>query len=117
MPYYFSRGTIAYTPDTKCLYTQLAGLWALFAFILGVLLPSVDDVVFWRRACLGCLLVDVSYFYSMSEGGGGWGGFLNFATYTAWDWYTLLASVALTLVRFMVVLGVGVKGEGEKKKI
>lgn len=110
MPDYFSRGTIAYVPETKCLYTQLAGMWALFAFMHAVVLRSFDDLALWRRVCLGSLLCDVFYYHAVAEGVGGWGEFLDFGVYTGWDWYTLLASLALSSARLMVVLGVGVKG-------
>jgi hypothetical protein len=110
---HFSRGTIAYAPETKTLYTQLSGMWAFFAFVEAFVLGSFDDLRLWRRICVGFLVCDVFFYQAMAEAVGGWTVFLSPST--AWDWINLLMPVAYTAMRLYIVLGIKVNaGPGKR---
>jgi len=104
---HFSRGTIAYAPETKTLYTQLSGMWAFFAFTEAFVMGSFDDLRLWQRVCVGFLVCDVFFYQAMAEAVGGWAVFLSAST--AWDWFNILAPVAYTVMRLYVVVGIGAK--------
>jgi hypothetical protein len=111
---YFSRGTIAYAPETKSLYTQLSGMWAFFAFMEAFVMGSFDDLRLWQRICVGYLVCDVFFYHAMAEAVGGWTVFLDVPT--AWDWFTLLVPLVYTVMRLYVVLGTSVETGSEVKK-
>ena len=120
---YFSGGRFHYTPDTQVLHTQIAGLWAFLGLLEVFMLRSFDDLKLWKRFCACLLVSDAAYYHAMAQAAGGWGVWLDFRTWPAWDFVVNGLLVGVTLTRVLVVLGVGVgsgsgsgsEGEGKGK--
>lgn len=113
-----TRGAVPYDPRTHFLYTQLAGSWLFFVFLMVFMLRRFDDVGVWRWVCFGGLLQDGLFFWSVAEAVGGWGVWGDVRGWEGSDWLVLLTSVPGLLARALVVLGVGVKEgvEGGKRR-
>ena len=113
-----TRGTVPYDPGTHFLYTQLAGSWLLFVFLMVFALRRFDDVGVWRWVCAGGLLQDGLFVWSVAESVGGWGVWRDVRGWGGSDWLVFWTSVPGLLARVLVVLGVGVKEgvEGGKGK-
>ncbi|KAJ9134069.1 hypothetical protein NKR19_g8794 [Coniochaeta hoffmannii] len=62
-----TRDTATVAPDTRFLYTQLAGAWLFFAFVEAVVLRRFDDLRLWRLLCAAMLLSDAAYCHSVAQ--------------------------------------------------
>ncbi|KAH6635036.1 hypothetical protein B0J18DRAFT_462175 [Chaetomium sp. MPI-SDFR-AT-0129] len=105
-----------YTPANQFLYTQLGGAWLLFAFNEAVVLRLVDDLRVWRLLCWGMLVSDVVYHVSSVQAVGGWERFVSWGLWNGFDWAVFASAVVPMVVRVCVVLGVGVKEGGKRRR-
>ena len=62
-----TRSSVPYDPQTKFLYTALAGSWLFFVFIEVFLLRYLDDVKVWLWVCAGVLMQDALFGWSCVE--------------------------------------------------
>ena len=93
------------------LNTELAGGWLHFAFTEAIVLRLVDDVRTWRLLCMGMLLSDIAYCHSCAEAVGGWSAWLVVSDWTVEDWVVAITTWPFLMVRFAIVLGIGLKDQ------
>lgn len=110
-----TRATGTISPSSSFLYTELGGAWLYFAFVEAVVLRLFDDQRLWRVLCLGMLLSDVAYIHSAAQAVGGWGEWLDLTEWTSTDWVVFWTTAPMTLVKSLVVLGVGIKKTAGKE--
>jgi hypothetical protein len=110
-----TRETATVSPDTRFLYTELGGAWLYFAFVEAVVLRQYDDLRLWRLLCVAMLLSDATYCHSVAQAVGGWGPWLDLSRWTVADHAVFWSTAPCALVRLLLVLGVGVRGQGTKR--
>ncbi|KAK4443189.1 hypothetical protein QBC34DRAFT_213416 [Podospora aff. communis PSN243] len=110
---HFSRGTIAYAPETQVLYSQLAGMWTFLALIEAVVLSSFDDLRLWKRVAFCMLVCDVMYYHAVTGPVGGWVAFWDLRGWTGWNFFIDGALLTLTSARVAVLLSGEGKGKSE----
>ncbi|KAK5653950.1 hypothetical protein OQA88_7875 [Cercophora sp. LCS_1] len=74
---YLTRGTLSYTPASQTLYTQLGGMWLLFAWNEAVIMRVYDDLRLWKLLLVGMLISDALFYQAVAEAAGGWGELLK----------------------------------------
>lgn len=112
-----TRETItAIQPTTDFIYTQLAGGWLFISFAELVILRFVDDIKVWKLMCAGILLSDALYTHSVAQAVGGWSEWLKFWEWTGQDWGVTVTTWPFVLVRLAIVLGIGLKEGGVRKR-
>lgn len=104
-----TRSSASFVPSTTFLYTELGGAWLYFAFAEAVVLHRFDDLHLWTYLCLGMLLSDAAYCHSAAQAVGGWKAWASLANWAAEDWLVFITTAPMTVVRILIVLGVGVK--------
>lgn len=104
-----TRNSTSFVPSTAFLYTELGGAWLYFAFVEVVVLRRFDDLHLWRYLCIAMLLSDAAYCHSVAQAVGGWGAWSSLGDWTIDDWIVLVTTAPMTLVRILIVLGIGVK--------
>lgn len=112
---YLTRGTLQYTIESQPVYTQLGGLWLLFAWNGAVVLTLCDDLRLWKLLLAGMLLGDITFYQGCAEAAGGWGELLK-PEFWIWDGFT--ASVVgpwlPTILRLWIIFGI--KGQATSKE-
>ena len=103
-----TRSAVPYDPQTHFLYTELAGSWLFFVFMMAFALRHIDDLRVWRWVCIAVLLQDALYAWSVAEAVGGWGVWADVRGWEASDWLVFWTTLPAPLVRLAVVLGIGV---------
>lgn len=106
-----TRSRVPYDPATHFLYTELAGSWLLFVFLVAFALRHFDDLRVWRWVCLAVLLQDALYMWSVAEAVGGWAVWVDVKGWQVSDWLVLWTTLPGFLVRVLIVLGIGVNEE------
>ena len=106
-----TRSRIPYDPATHFLYTELAGSWLFFVFLVVFALRHFDDLRVWRWVCVAVLLQDVFFVWSVAEAVGGWDVWVDVAGWEVSDWLVFWTTLPGFLVRILIVLGIGVKDE------
>lgn len=99
-----TRGSAPYDAASQHLYTQVGGAWLYFAFIEAVVLRLHDDLCLWQLLCIGMLLSDVAYSWSVVQGLGGWENWVKVGEWCLSDWTLLLSTVPLAVVRVLILL-------------
>lgn len=106
-----TRSRVPYDPATHFLYTELAGSWLFFIFLVVFALRHFDDLRVWRWVCVAVLLQDVFYAWSVAEAVGGWKVWVDLGSWEVSDWLVFWTTLPGVLVRTLIILGIGVKEE------
>ncbi|KAK3337999.1 hypothetical protein B0H65DRAFT_445931 [Neurospora tetraspora] len=99
-----TRASVPYDAPSQYLYTQIGGAWLYFAFNQAVILRLYNDVRLWQLLCVGMLLSDAGYSWSVIQGLGGWSQWIKIGEWEASDWTLMLATLPLAVVRVLVLL-------------
>lgn len=117
-----TRSSATYDPSTQFIYTELAGAWLMLVFFEVFALRYLDDLRVWRWFCVGILLQDALFAWSVAEAVGGWAVWVDLGAWEASDWLVFWTTAPALVVRILIVLGVGIeegkgegKGEGKRK--
>ncbi|PYI09242.1 hypothetical protein BO78DRAFT_459351 [Aspergillus sclerotiicarbonarius CBS 121057] len=105
-----TRGRVSSTPEMDFLHTELGGAWLYFAFVEAVVLRVFDDEQLWRFLCAAMLISDVAWCHSAAQAVGGWGIWSNVSVWSMEDHLMFWTSAPITVMRILIVLGVGLKG-------
>lgn len=104
-----TRNSASFEPNTAFLYTELGGSWLYFSFIEAVVLRRFNDLRLWKYLCFAMLLSDAAYCHSVAQAVGGWGAWSSLSHWTTEDWVVFFTTAPMTIVRILIVLGVGLK--------
>ncbi|KAK3486102.1 uncharacterized protein B0T23DRAFT_246072 [Neurospora hispaniola] len=99
-----TRASVPYDAPSQYLYTQIGSGWLYFAFIQAVILRLYDDLRLWQLLCVGMLLSDAGYSWSVIQGVGGWSQWIKVGEWEASDWTLFWATVPLAVIRVLVLL-------------
>lgn len=80
-----------------------------------------SSLFLWRVLCVGMLISDTLFFFSMAQGVGGWGHYLDLTEWTTEDWAGFVGTAPMVLTRIFIVLGIGLRtdareGQGLKRR-
>ncbi|KAK4897379.1 hypothetical protein LTR27_004899 [Elasticomyces elasticus] len=104
-----TRGTVALARSSDWLMTELAGGWMHFAFTEVVVLRLIDDLRVWKLLCIGMLLSDLAYTYSLVQAVGGWAEWVQLSHWTSDDWMATILTLPFVLTRVAILAEVGLK--------
>lgn len=86
------------------------------SFSVRMLIFKLHSLSLWRVLCLGMLLSDIPFMFSMAQGVGGWDHFFNLAEWTVEDWVATASTAPMVLTRIFIVLGIGLRTGGPARK-
>ncbi|KAK3667682.1 hypothetical protein LTR22_001497 [Elasticomyces elasticus] len=105
-----TRGTVtSLGRPADWLMTELVGGWMHFAFTEAVVLRLVDDLRVWKLLCVGMLLSDLAYTYSLVQAVGGWVEWVRLSHWTFDDWLATIMTVPFVLTRVAILADIGLK--------
>ncbi|OJK01307.1 hypothetical protein ASPACDRAFT_41569 [Aspergillus aculeatus ATCC 16872] len=109
-----TRGAVPFVPEVGFLHTELGGAWLYFAFVEAVVLRVFDrDERLWRFLCAAMLLSDLAWCHSVAQAVGGWHIWLNVRIWSAEDHLMFWTSAPITVMRILIVSGVGLQKADE----
>jgi len=98
-----TRNSATFDASTAFLYTELGGSWLYFAFNEAIVLRLFDDLRLWRVLCMGMLLSDAAYCYSVAQAVGGWAAWSMMGSWATEDWVVFLTTAPMVFVRILIV--------------
>lgn len=103
----------ARNPDQGFLLHQLAAMYTFVAIILGLVLRISKDIQVWRVVILAVLVVDIamlsSNYASLKQQDR-----LNLGAMRSADWFNVLFTGLVTVIRILFLAGLGVRNTKRK---